>query len=119
MQGWHDAGHWIHVTSHRAESAREATERWLAEIGLPFDDLHCSYDKITRCVQLDIDVLVDDSPVNIQRALEVGIVPATIIHPWNAHLADDERVILTEDWRALSERVEPLLERIDAEKPAA
>jgi uncharacterized protein len=119
VKDWHAAGHWIHVTSHRAESAREATERWLDEIGLPYDDLHCSYDKVTRCVQLEIDILVDDSPVNIQRALEVGIVPATIIHPWNAHLAEDERVVVSEDWRALGVRLEPLLARIDSEQPAA
>ncbi|HEX8854304.1 MAG TPA: hypothetical protein VF752_01790 [Thermoleophilaceae bacterium] len=118
VRAWHDAGHFIHVTSHRAESAREATEGWLDEIGLPYDDLHCSYDKVSRCVELEIAVLVDDSPVNIQRALEVGIVPATLIHPWNAHLADDERVIVSEDWRALRDRVAPLLSSIDAEEPA-
>ena len=32
---------------------------------MPYDDLHCSFDKVTRCVELGIDVLVDDSPVNI------------------------------------------------------
>ena len=43
---------------------------------MPYDDLHCSFDKVTRCVELGIDVLVDDSPVNIVRAREAGIVPA-------------------------------------------
>src|SRR4051794_41186127 len=119
VRAWHEAGHFIHVTSHRAEGCHQATTRWLEQIGLPFDDLHCSYDKISRCVELGIDVLVDDSPVNIRGALEVGIIPATIIHPWNAHLAEHARVIVTEDWRALRDRVAPELERIDAEKPVA
>jgi hypothetical protein len=35
----------LHITSHRAESCAPATARWLEQIGLPFDDLHCSYDK--------------------------------------------------------------------------
>src|ERR671937_42112 len=68
VRGWHEAGHWIHVTSHRRETARAATARWLEAIGLPHDDLHCSFDKVSRCVKLGIDVLIDDSPVNIIRA---------------------------------------------------
>ncbi len=34
-------------------------------IGLRYDELYCSYDKVTRCVEIDIDVLIDDSPVNL------------------------------------------------------
>ena len=41
---------------------------------MPYDDLHCSFDKVTRCVELGIEVLVDDSPVNIAKAREQGIV---------------------------------------------
>jgi cytosine/adenosine deaminase-related metal-dependent hydrolase len=42
VREWRAAGHWIHITSHRAESCAPATARWLDQIGLPFDDLHCS-----------------------------------------------------------------------------
>ena len=107
---WHQAGHWIHVTSHRAEHTCEATARWLERIGLPYDDLHCSWDKITRCVELDIDILVDDSPVNIRRALEAGITPATILHPWNEEVAAEGGVITGRDWSELAERLEPALQ---------
>ena len=41
---------------------------------MPYDDLHCSFDKVTRCEELGIHVLVDDSPVNIARARDAGIV---------------------------------------------
>jgi uncharacterized protein len=84
VRAWHEAGHWIHVTSHRALHTKEATARWLDKIGMPYDDLHCSDDKITRCVELQIDVLVDDSPVNLESAIEQGILGATLAHPWNA-----------------------------------
>ena len=84
---WHEAGHFIHITSHRATDAHDATAEWLQQIGLPFDDLHCSWDKVTRCEQIDIDVLIDDSPQNILRAQDVGIVPATLAHPWNRERA--------------------------------
>ena len=109
VSAWHEQGHWIHITSHRADSARVATATWLERIGMPYDDLHCSYDKVSRCVELDIDVLVDDSPVNLTQARERGITPATIVHPWNAELIGTDGVIGARDWRELRERLEPVL----------
>ena len=112
VRDWHEAGHWIHVTSHRRDSARAATERWLERIGLPFDDLHCSFDKVTRCVELEIDVLVDDSPVNIARARQAGILAATILHPWNEEVVEEEGVYGGRDWYELRERLDPVLARL-------
>jgi FMN phosphatase YigB (HAD superfamily) len=109
VRDWHEAGHWIHVTSHRAEPTRAATERWLERIGMPYDDLHCSFDQVPRCVELEIDVLVDDSPVNLAKASEAGIVAATIVHPWNAELVESGRAVGGRDWHELRERLEPLL----------
>ena len=109
VRAWHEDGHWIHITSHRAVEAHGATAQWLDRIGLPWDDLHCSYDKVTRCVELGIDVLIDDSPVNLERATENGILGATLIHPWNAHLIDHERIIGADDWPTLWERLTPAL----------
>jgi uncharacterized HAD superfamily protein len=109
VTAWHAEGHWIHVTSHRALHTQTATERWLERIGMPYDDLHCSYDKVTRCVELRIDVLVDDSPVNLENAREQGIVGATIVHPWNAEIVKQDGVIGARDWRELRELLEPVL----------
>jgi 5'(3')-deoxyribonucleotidase len=109
VKAWHHEGHWIHVTSHRAGATRKATERWLDQIGMPYDDLHCSYDKVTRCVELGIDVLVDDSPVNLENATAHGITGATIVHPWNAALIGRNGVVGAHDWRELRRRLEPVL----------
>ena len=109
VRGWHDAGHFIHVTSHRAAGSHDATERWLRNIGLPFDELYCSYDKVARCVEIGIDVLIDDSPVNLERALDAGITAATILHPWNRELCETEDVICGADWDELARNLEPLL----------
>ena len=111
VRRWHEDGHWIHVTSHRSTGARIATERWLDRIGLPFDDLHLSWDKVTRCAELGIDVLVDDSPVNLLRAADEGIVAATIVHPWNVHLVESGRAIGAGDWPELGTKLEAVLER--------
>lgn len=106
---WHEAGHFIHVTSHREQRAHDATERWLRRIGLPFDELYCSFDKVTRCCEIGIDVLVDDSPINIARAVEQGIVAATLLHPWNADVCEEEDVVCAADWPELERKLAPVL----------
>jgi uncharacterized HAD superfamily protein len=107
---WSDAGHFIHVTSHRAEACHAATAAWLDAIGLPYDELYCSFDKVTRCEEIGIDVLIDDSPVNIVRALEAGIAAATIVHPWNRDVVETEDVVAAGDWPALEQALAPLLQ---------
>ena len=109
---WHEQGHWIHITSHRAESCAPATVSWLEQSGIPFDDLHCSWDKVTRCVELGIDVLVDDSPVNLERAREAGILGATLRHPWNRELEGTDGYVFAGDWIELRERLGPRLDRL-------
>jgi FMN phosphatase YigB (HAD superfamily) len=109
VNAWHDAGHWIHVTSHRAEHCHPATARWLDRIGLHYDDLYCSYDKVGRCREIGIDVLVDDSPVNIAKALDAGIVAATLRHPWNEDVCEEEDVICGRDWPELERLLAPVL----------
>ncbi|MBA3329191.1 MAG: hypothetical protein H0T43_12910 [Solirubrobacterales bacterium] len=111
VRRWHEAGHFIHITTHRAADAHEATERWLAQIGLPYDELYCSFDKLSRCLEIGIDLLVDDSPVNLAGAVERGLLVATIAHPWNRDVCEEEDVICGADWRELAARLEPLLIR--------
>ncbi|MFL5840085.1 MAG: 5' nucleotidase, NT5C type [Thermoleophilaceae bacterium] len=112
VRAWHEAGHWIHVTSHRAETCQLPTANWLDAIGLPYDDLHCSYDKVSRCIELEIDVLVDDSPINLAAAREAGILGATILHPWNRGLEGAEGIVVAADWSELRGLLEPHLLRL-------
>jgi FMN phosphatase YigB (HAD superfamily) len=109
VRRWKEAGHFIHVTSHRDVASRDATERWLTQIGLPFDELYCSTDKIARCAEIGIDVLIDDSPENLERALDAGMIAATILHPWNREMCETEDVIAGETWDELARRLEPVL----------
>ncbi len=106
---WRAAGHFIHITSHRDAHTLDATARWLERIGLPYDDLHISHDKISRCLQLGIELLVDDSPENLADAIGHGMVVATISHPWNRELCEEEDVICASDWRELNDLLDPLL----------
>ena len=109
VNAWHSAGHFIHITSHRADRCHDATARWLDQIGLSYDELYCSFDKVTRCVELEIDVLIDDSPYNLQQAIEAGIRAATIQHPWNEDVCETEDVVAAGDWPTLAAKLEPFL----------
>ncbi len=107
---WHADGHFIHITSHRQDHCSAATERWLRRIGLPYDELYCSFDKISRCRDIAIDLLVDDSPVNLQAAVDHGIRAATLVHPWNRELCETEDVVCAEDWHELAAKLAPVLQ---------
>jgi len=109
VNAWHGDGHFIHITSHRAEHCHAATGAWLTAIGLRHDELYCSYDKLARCREIGIDLLVDDSPVNILGALEHGIHAATITHPWNRDVCEDEDVTAAPDWATLAVALAPVL----------
>jgi hypothetical protein len=109
VRSWHETGHFIHITSHRDTACQAATARWLERIGLPYDELYCSFDKVARCQAIGIDVLVDDSPVNLERALDAGMVAATILHPWNRELCETEDVIVGETWPELARNLRPVL----------
>jgi FMN phosphatase YigB (HAD superfamily) len=110
VRRWHEAGHFIHITSHRAVTAADVTEEWLRRIGLPYDELYCSYDKVTRCAEIGIDVLVDDSPVNLVRAREAGIHGATLLHPWNRDVCERHGFICAESWPELETAIAALAE---------
>jgi hypothetical protein len=109
VRSWSEQGHFIHITSHRSDACAPATAQWLERLGLPFDDLHCSQDKISRCVELEMDILIDDSPFNIASAIERGIAAATILHPWNAELCEVEDVLAAGDWSELASLLSPIL----------
>lgn len=118
IRKWSEQGHFIHITSHRSTACAAPTAAWLRQLGLPFDDLCCSFDKVSRCVELDIDILIDDSPLNISAAIERGIAPATILHPWNAELCEVEDVIAARDWIELARLLAPVLGTADSQRLA-
>ena len=109
VNAWHRDGHFIHITSHRKTDCQSATSRWLDEIGLEHDELYCSFDKVARCADIDIDILIDDSPQNLVRALDNGIVAATIAHPWNRDVCEEEDVIAAADWPELVSKLDRVL----------
>ncbi len=109
VRRWHEEGHFVHITSHRALDRKDATAAWLRRIELPFDDLHCSYDKVSRCAELEIDLLIDDGPLNLSAALEHGIARRNARHPWNRDVCEEEEILCASDWIELEALLEPVL----------
>jgi uncharacterized HAD superfamily protein len=110
VRAWKEAGHFIHITSHRDTTAHGATERWLEAIGLPYDELYCSYDKVSHCRAIGIELLIDDSPVNLEAAVDAGIRAATLRHPWNRDICEEEDIVCAPDWKGLARALERLLQ---------
>ena len=64
-------------------------------------------------MDLDIDVLIDDSPVTLGRALENGMVAATLVHPWNRDMCEEEAdIVCGADWPDLAAALELRLPRL-------
>jgi uncharacterized HAD superfamily protein len=114
INAWHAAGHFIHITTHRRVDAHSATQQWLDGIGLAYDDLYCSGDKVTRAKELGIELMIDDSPVNLEGAIEAGMKAATIAHPWNREICEEEDIVCAADWAELADRLAPLLDQAKA-----
>ena len=95
----------------RGSGGQDVSVDMLAAVkgGLPHDELYCSYDKVARCEEIGIDLLIDDSPENLRRAIDAGITVATLEHPWNRELCETEDVICGKDWDELARNLEPVL----------
>lgn len=113
VTAWYNAGHYIQISSHRSVSAYSATQTWLEQIRLPFHELCCSYDKISHGLKTGIDLLIDDSPVNLQRAIDVGMHAATLIHPWNREICQQLPIQAAPSWSELDKLLTPLINAND------
>jgi FMN phosphatase YigB (HAD superfamily) len=76
-----EAGFHITLASHRMQDTAPPTERWLARHRLPYDQLHLSLDK-TVLFQ-NVDLVVDDSPLTLEKAVESGALGAGLMFPSN------------------------------------
>jgi uncharacterized protein len=108
VRGWYEQGHFVQLQSNRPECCRGATSVWLREIGLPCGELRCEPQQMDQCAERGIELLINDSPLSIMGALERGIVAATIVHPWNQEVCEEEDVICARDWYELARLLAPM-----------
>jgi hypothetical protein len=74
-------GFHVILASHRAPETRRPTEQWLARHGLPHDELHLSWDKTVLFPKAN--VVVDDAPPTLQKAVQSGALGAGLLFSWN------------------------------------
>jgi uncharacterized protein len=109
VNGWYDAGHFVEIASHRAERSVAPTRRWLHDIGLRHHELYVGADKVAHGVAIGIELLIDDSPDTLLRAVDAGMRAATLRHPWNARVRDAPGVVTADDWPQLARALAPVL----------
>jgi len=76
-----ERGFHIVIASHRHSDTCAPTVKWLEKNRLLFDEIHLSYDK--SVLFGEAVALVDDSPVNLGKAVEAGILATGLLAPWN------------------------------------
>jgi hypothetical protein len=81
-------GYHITIASHRSPVYRKQTERWLEKHGLVYDELHLSYHK-TRLFDMFTNVVVDDAPQVLEKAVESGATGTGLLFPWNKAYSDN------------------------------
>lgn len=82
-----ERGFYTIIASHRLAGARHATETWLKQHELPYDELHLSLDKTILFNRAC--VVVDDLPETLKKAAECGALGTGLLFPWNRAYAGD------------------------------
>ena len=72
----------IIIASHRLPDSRKQTENWLKRHGLMYDDLRLTFDK-TNLFDMFTNVVVDDAPQVLEKAVQNGVMATGLLFPWN------------------------------------
>jgi len=76
-----ERGFHIVIASHRSQDTYAPTVNWLNKYQLSFDEVHLSYDK--SVLFSGSLALVDDSPMNLDKAVRAGLLGTGLIYSWN------------------------------------
>ncbi len=76
-----ERGFHIVIASHRSPDTYAPTASWMKKNRLAHDEIQLSYDK--SVLFPGSTALVDDSPVNLSKAAQVGILGTGLLFSWN------------------------------------
>ena len=107
---WHEEGHFVHITSHRA------ADRKRRHRGLVAGD-RVAVRRSALLLRQGFSLRrAGDRPVDRRRPAEprrraraAGSSPPRSCHPWNRDLCEEEDVLCARDWPELERLLEPLL----------
>jgi len=86
-------GYHITIASHRSPDYTTQTEKWLKKHGLVYDELHLSFHK-TQLFTESTDVVVDDSPLVLEKAVAKGVMATGLLFPWNKLYSENGFILL-------------------------
>ncbi|WP_254536318.1 5' nucleotidase, NT5C type [Halomarina litorea] len=98
MRSLSEAGHDLHIATHRPSETHEVTEQWLAEHDIPYDAYE--YDVPANKGCLDGDLLVDDYHRNVGDTLAEGKAGALFRQPYSDPAAC-EGALVVDSWADL------------------
>jgi 5'(3')-deoxyribonucleotidase len=104
--------HELVAITNRGEESREATEEWLRSKELPIRRIEST--RRSSKSQVNVDVLVDDNPKNIQEFASSGGVGILFTQPWNKSVATASvsghrpRVYRADNWQEVCSIVSKL-----------
>lgn len=121
-----DAGHELILISHRTDDIHDITADWAAEHRVPYDELYVGAPP-DKTQLVDIDVLIDDSVSNVNRAAASGGEGVLFCRHYNEHemrsLLDDVRLPdsdlstlhkdLAQQWRDIEKLIAELANELD------
>jgi hypothetical protein len=73
---------YVVIASHRRQESKDLLIKWLDINKMIYDDIHISYDKTGEFDDRTV-LVVDDSPITMQHALDRGMRAAGLDLPWN------------------------------------
>ena len=102
-----ELGHRIVIITARADALYtdpyQTTEQELANGGICYDKLICTFDKAKACVEEEISVLIDDSLTHCDAASEKGI--STLLFSSKANQYEETEHIRVSNWEEVIEKI--------------
>ena len=93
-----EAGHTIHVVTHRFDEARLDTLAWLDQYKIEFESLSFTGDKGKIGQILGLDVMIEDSMPKAQDIANHGIRTLLYSRPWNNSLEEHKLIERVSNW---------------------
>ncbi len=110
-----EAGHEVQLITARSEPYREVTEDWLRRHGIPYTDLHMSpsetesYSKGQKCVQLGVQLFVDDHFMNCADVASRGIYTLLYHTSHNRERRCPPEIVRVYNWLEIAQHIAALI----------
>jgi hypothetical protein len=75
--------YYVVIATHRSKKYESILWQWLDRWKITFDEISCSDNKMSLCNDYNVKLIIDDSPVVLSQAEEIGVEAFGLSFPWN------------------------------------